>query len=81
MNAIEFFGRLSNAEPGTMMLSPGPLEMKIGTADINAARSIIAWHNKIEGLTMGQLLDTLDAMRWWLVFWAGLAEGDVQVID
>lgn len=77
MTPNDFYRQLATMQPQhlELKLSPGPLCMKIGPADIHAAQ-LILWLEKQmpETTTFGEMNDTLDAAKWWFTFWHGLSK-------
>ncbi len=62
-------------ESSTLTLSPGPLTIKVDSADAMAAR-LLQWMDEEmpEGTTFGDVFDVLDAAHWWATFWSSLVE-------
>jgi hypothetical protein len=79
MKASEFFEKLAKMEPGILNITPGPFGIRIGKADIEAAQFIIDWYAKLGDMTLGDVLDILDALRWWLTFWDALASDEEEL--
>ena len=75
MKQEDFYRHLAAISgPGILDLSPGPISIKIGKHDTMAAKLLLwLFDNMPEDATSGDLLDTLDAARWWSAFWFSLS--------
>lgn len=52
-------------------ISPGPISIKVGRNDLEGIRIIQSFP---DGRTIGDCLEVLDAARWWLLFFVGMAD-------
>jgi len=75
MKPKDFYELLADLEEDAeMSLSPGPVIMKVSKHDGTAARLILWLETQmLEDATIGDLLDVLDAARWWVVLWSSLS--------
>jgi len=71
MKPREFFDQMAQAKelPVVATLSPGPFSVQVTEADKRAAELLDDMREKWDGLTLQELLDLLDAARWWIIFW------------
>jgi hypothetical protein len=70
MNQKQFYQELlAVSGPGTITLQPGPIKLRVNEHDAMAARSLLWMYDQMPEKTVGDLLDVLDSMRWWVSFW------------
>ncbi len=74
MTPEDFLKKLATIEgPTEIRLSPGPLDIKANVADALAAKLILWLYDEMpEDATSGDMLNVLDAARWWAAFWFSL---------
>ena len=66
MKPSEFYARLQHiAVPSTISLAPGPLLLKVGSADAMAAKLLLWLEDEMpENATASDMFDVLDTAHW-----------------
>ena len=83
MTPKEFFNRLTlviGDEPTVVTISPGPFSIEVGPNDARAMILLNHLTAQYPDMTMGDLMKTLDAARWWAVFWASVPPEQEEMV-
>lgn len=82
MTPEEFLRQLKDFnQDGLATLSPGPLRIKVGKSDARAAELLDWIYERHPNVTIAEVLDTLDALRWWVQFWAAVQDDEPADVD
>lgn len=83
MTPKEFFNWVAAAvgdEPTMVTIAPGPFSIKVGPNDVRAMVLLNHLVEQYPDMAMGDLTKTLDAARWWAVFWASVPNEQVEQV-
>jgi hypothetical protein len=74
MTPNDFYRSLQSVtETSEVTLSPGPLTIQVNKQDAMAGKLLLWLQEQVpDDFTAGDLLDVLDAAKWWATFWTSL---------